>query len=205
MPSEYAEKVLDQISTVARRGIYVLSEDVQESHGGRQTDVEVKVVYPTRDGKTVAVSLLETRYWRKFCLAIGRPDLAPEHEHPSARLSSHGELTEGYRKGIADYCAAHDRDDIARAMAEQDIPVIPVLTPDEALQSRHVAERQLVRCVPHATEGKITELRNPLHSAGLVREQRTPAPEIGADNSEVLQRLGFSKIEIADLVNAGTI
>jgi len=162
-------------------------------------------LYPTRDGKTVAVSLLETRYWRKFCVAIDRPDLAPDREHPSTRLSSHGELTEGYRKAIADYCAAHDRDDIARVMATQDIPVIPVLTPDEALQSRHVAERQLVRCVPHATEGMITELRNPLHSAGLVRDQRTPAPEIGADNSEVLQRLGFSETEIADLVKAGTI
>ena len=162
-------------------------------------------LYPTRDGKTMAVSLLEARYWRKFCSVIGQPDLAPDHEHPSARLSGHGERNEYYRKAIADYCMAHDRDDIARDMAKQDIPVIPVLTPDEALASPHVAERGLMRRIPHATEGTIAQLRNPLHPSGLVREQRTPAPELGADNSKILQELGFSNNEVADLAKAKVI
>ena len=162
-------------------------------------------LYPTRDGKTIAVSLLESRYWRKFCETIGRPDLVSAREDPAARLSNHGERTELYRKAIADYCVAHDRNEIARAMAEQDIPVIPVLTPDEAVASPHVAARQLTRKISHATEGNITELRNPLHLAGLVREHRAPAPAMGADNSDVLQRFGFSTNEIAELVETGTI
>jgi crotonobetainyl-CoA:carnitine CoA-transferase CaiB-like acyl-CoA transferase len=99
----------------------------------------------------------------------------------------------------------HDRDEITRQMAAQDIPVIPVLTPDEALNSPHAAERQLVRTVPHATEGKITELRNPLHPSGLARQDRTPAPELGADNAAILQRIGLSESEIAGLAKAGTI
>jgi crotonobetainyl-CoA:carnitine CoA-transferase CaiB-like acyl-CoA transferase len=162
-------------------------------------------LYPTRDGKTIAVALLESRYWKKFCAAIGQPELAPEHEDPSARLSSHGERTELYRKAITDYCKAHDRDEIARRMATEDIPLVPVLTPDEALHSPHAAERQLVHTVAHATEGTITELRNPLHPSGLVRTDRTPAPELGADNSAILQRIGFTDAEIADLVKAGSI
>jgi CoA:oxalate CoA-transferase len=176
-------------------------EPVMEVWGGNPR----YALYPTRDGKTIAVSLLESRYWRKFCETIGRPDLVPAYEDPSARLSSHGERTELYRKAIADYCMAHNRDDIAREMEKQDIPVIPVLTPDEAVASPHVAARELARKIPHATEGNITELRNPLHLAGLVREQRTPAPAMGADNSDVLQRFGFSQAEIGDLTKAGTI
>jgi crotonobetainyl-CoA:carnitine CoA-transferase CaiB-like acyl-CoA transferase len=176
-------------------------EPVMEVWGGNPR----YALYLTRDGKTIAVSLLESRYWRKFCETIGQPDLALAYEDPAARLSSHGERTELYRKAIAGYCLAHDRDDIARAMAKQDIPVIPVLTPDEAVASPHVAARELARKVPHATEGSITELRNPLHLAGLVRGQRTPAPAMGADNSDVLQRFGFSTAEIADLATAGTI
>jgi CoA:oxalate CoA-transferase len=162
-------------------------------------------LYPTRDGKTIAVALLESRYWKKFCAAIGQPELAPEHEDPSARLSSHGERTEHYRKAITDYCKAHDRDEIARRMAAENIPLIPVLTPDEALHSQHAAERQLVRTVTHATEGRITELRNPLHPSGLIRADRTPAPELGADNSAILQRIGFTDAEIADLAKTGSI
>jgi CoA:oxalate CoA-transferase len=162
-------------------------------------------LYPTRDGKTIAVALLESRYWKKFCTAIGQPELAAEHEDPSARLSSHGERTELYRNAIANYCKAHDRDEIARRMAAEDIPLVPVLTPDEALHAPHVAERQLVRTVAHASEGKITELRNPLHPSGLVRTDRTPAPELGADNSATLRRIGFTDAEIADLAKAGSI
>ena len=162
-------------------------------------------LYPTRDGKTIAVSLLETRYWRKFCVAIGRPELAAEREDPSARLSSHGEKTEQYRRAIADYCLAHDRDEIARAMAKENIPVIPVLTPDEAMVSDHVKARGLLRRVAHADEGQIVELCNPLHATGLVRNERTPAPALGADNAPVLQRMGFTAAEIAELAKSGTI
>jgi crotonobetainyl-CoA:carnitine CoA-transferase CaiB-like acyl-CoA transferase len=162
-------------------------------------------LYPTRDGKTIAVALLVPRYWKKFCTAIDQPDLSPEHADPSARLSTHGERAELYRKAIADYYKAHDRDEIARRMAAEDIPLVPVLTPDEALHTPHAAERQLVRTVAHASEGKFTELRNPLHPSGLVRTNRTPAPELGADNSAVLRRIGFTGAEITDLAKSGTI
>jgi len=162
-------------------------------------------LYPTRDGKSIAVSLLELRYWRKFCVAIGRPELAAESEEPAARLSGHGAHAAAYRQAIADYCAAHDRDEIARMMARQDIPVVPVLTPDEALASEHVAKRELLSHASRPAEGRITTLRNPLHPSGLVRKERTPAPEMGADSAETLAKIGFSPAEIADLVKSGTI
>lgn len=162
-------------------------------------------LYPTRDGKTIAVSLLELRYWRKFCEAIGRPELAAEWEDPADRLSSHGALAETYRATIAEYCQARDRDDIARAMAEHDIPVVPVLTPDEALASDHVAQRNLLGRVDHPVEGTIASLNNPLHASGLTRDDRRPAPAMGADNAKILSTIGFTAADIADLIQSETI
>jgi len=156
-------------------------------------------VYPTRDGKAVAVSLLELRYWRKFCEVIGRPELAAEHEDPSLRLSNHGTRTEAYREAISGYCGRHDRDTIARAMAERDIPVVPILTPDEALASHHARERELFEIVPDPVEGHISVLCNPLHRSGLARKNRTPAPDMGGDNATVLASLGLSSVDIAEL------
>ena len=49
-------------------------------------------LYPTQDGKTVAVSLGWRPLLKKFCDVIGQPDLASGPEDPSARLSSHGAL-----------------------------------------------------------------------------------------------------------------
>ena len=162
-------------------------------------------LYPTRDGKTIAVSLLELRYWRKFCEAIGRPELAAEWEDPADRLSNHGALTETYRKTIAEYCKSHDRDQIAQAMAKHAIPIVPVLTPDEALASDHVAHRNLLSRIADPIEGRIVALSNPLHASGLAHKDRAPAPAMGADNAEILAGLGFSVGEIADLAASGTI
>lgn len=162
-------------------------------------------VYPTKDGKTIAVSLLEARYWKKFCDLIGRPDLASGQEAPSARLSSHGARNDDFRTAIANYCLENDRDAIAMAMAACDIPIVPVLTPDEAVTSPHVKARGLVRAAAHPTDGPITELRNPLHPTGLVRQQRDPAPAMGADNKIVLKSFGLSDGEIEALAAAGTI
>jgi crotonobetainyl-CoA:carnitine CoA-transferase CaiB-like acyl-CoA transferase len=162
-------------------------------------------LYPTRDGKTVAVSLLELRYWRKFCETIGRPELAAEWEDPADRLSNHGVLTETYRQTIAEYCMTHDRDQIAQAMAKHAIPVVPVLMPDEAVASDHVAQRDLISRVANPVEGATVSLNNPLHASGLARKNRTPAPAMGVDNTAILTDLGFSADDITDFLRSETI
>ncbi len=37
-------------------------------------------VYPTADGRHLAVAALERHFWDRFCATIDRPDLAPRHE-----------------------------------------------------------------------------------------------------------------------------
>src|SRR3546814_10366702 len=47
--------------------------------------------YPTRDGKKVAICLLEAKVWRRFCEVIGRSDLIFDDERSSDRLSNRSE------------------------------------------------------------------------------------------------------------------
>ena len=141
--------------------------------------------YPTRDGKRVAVCLLEAKIWRRFCEAIGRTDLTFDDEDPTARLSSHGPHSNLFRDALSDYCLAHDRDEIAARMIALSLPVLPVLTPDEAVVSAHVRSRGLVEAVDHPTEGRTFTLRSGLVDAGIVRANRTAAPLIGNAEPEV--------------------
>lgn len=136
--------------------------------------------YPTRDGKRVAVCLLEAKIWRRFCDVIGRPDLAFDDEDPAARLSDHGGRAEAFQSAIAAYCLAHDRDEIGARMVALALPVIPVLTPDEAVASEHVRSRGLVEEVPHPSEGRTFALRSGLAGTGITRRNRGPAPLVGA-------------------------
>lgn len=135
--------------------------------------------YATRDGKKVAVCLLEAKIWRKFCEIIGRTDLVFEDEGHEARLSSHGPRAADFEQAISTYCLAHDRDEIAALMTRLALPVMAVLTPDEAVASEHARSRSLVEEVLHPTEGRIYTLRSGLRDAGVVRRQRASAPLIG--------------------------
>jgi CoA:oxalate CoA-transferase len=192
-----------QIGLGAAVGAYAgaSSNTIMEVWGGNPR----YAVYATKDGKAVALSLLELRYWQKFCAAIGRPELAPKHEDSAARHSSHGAQGDIYRKAISDYCLAHTRDEIGAMMARQNIPVVPVLTPHEALASEHVKARELIARSQHHIDGDIAYLRNPLHLSGIARKDRGPAPEMGEHNQEVLSELGFTPAEIEELTQSKTI
>ncbi len=161
-------------SAVARKA-GATGEPAMEVWGGNPR----YTTYQTRDGKRVAICLLEAKVWLRFCEAIGRRDLVFADERSSDRLSSHGDRSELYRKALSEYCAAHDRDHIGAQMAALGLPVIPVLTPDEALSSDHVLSRGLVQAQNHPTEGKVFTIRNGLLDSGLVRRYRAPAPSLG--------------------------
>jgi crotonobetainyl-CoA:carnitine CoA-transferase CaiB-like acyl-CoA transferase len=147
-------------------------------------------IYPTHDGGSVAVCLLETKIWREFCRAIGRTDLIFEDENPSDRLSSHGGRAALYRTAIAEFCLAHTRDEIAARMIALGLPVLPVLSPAEAVESEHVAARGLVQPIEHPTEGATLTIATGLAPSGLVRRQRLPAPLVGE-----LKGAGFTSPE----------
>ena len=132
--------------------------------------------YSTRDGKKVAVCLLEAKIWHRFCEAIGREDLIVD-EPPEARLSNHAGHAEAFSRAISEYCLTHDRDELAARMMAMALPVVPVLTPDEAVSSAHVRDRGLVEVVEHPTEGRTFALRSGLVGSGLVR-RRGPSPAI---------------------------
>jgi crotonobetainyl-CoA:carnitine CoA-transferase CaiB-like acyl-CoA transferase len=162
-------------------------------------------VYPTRDGRHVAVCLLEAKLWQAFCDLIGRKDLVSGDEGLEDRHSTHGKRAELYRQAITDYCAAHDRDDLVAAMCRIGIPVMPVLSPDEAVRTDHAVARDVVGVLDDERDGRIAELRNPLRSAGLARAHRRPAPAFGGDAAAVLETLGYSPKEVETLAQKGVI
>jgi crotonobetainyl-CoA:carnitine CoA-transferase CaiB-like acyl-CoA transferase len=145
--------------------------------------------YQTKDRKAVAVSLLEARIWKSFCDLIGRPDLVLTDEGPEHRHTVHGDRANLYREAIAEVCMSRPRDELVRWMIENNVPILPVYTPDETVQSDHVAARGLVEWLSDPNEGRIPVLANPLARSGLTRENRRPAPMLGG-HQEILNQTG---------------
>jgi CoA:oxalate CoA-transferase len=162
--------------------------------------------YATRDGKAVAVSLLETRTWERFCHHIGRPDLIRAEETPRDRHSSHGERSDLYRAALTAYFAARDRDEAVNALLAADIPICSVSTPDEALAQPQVVARGVVEWIDHPIEGRIPQLANPLGRSGFGDSRARPAASrLGADTDAVLRELGYDEDACKTLHQNGVI
>ena len=146
-------------------------------------------IYPAADGKAVAVSLLETGIWAQFCLLIGRPELVAAEESLRDRLSRHPERAALYREAIAGVCLSKPRDELVAWLGEHDVPILPVLSPQEALGCPHVEARGMAQWVDHPIEGRIPVYANPLHSSGVAPVRRSPAPGLDSDRASILAEL----------------
>ncbi len=165
-------------------------------------------IYPTRDGRRVAVCLLEPRFWSGFCAVIGRADLVVAEEGPEHRLSAHGDRSAGYRDAIAGYCLAHDRDEIVGIMNAHALPVVAVHTAEEAVTSGNAAARGLIDEVEHPRDGVVPLLGNPLARSGMTRAASRPAQDLGQDTEEVLAMLDIppaerDRLRASGIVSAG--
>jgi len=160
--------------------------------------------YLSKDGKPIAVSLLETKAWREFCTAIGRPELIAHDETPADRLTAHGPRQQLYRDALREYCAARTFAEIERELERTGIAICPVNTPDEALAHPHVAARGIVEYIDHPVEGRIPHLVNPLAHAGLSVRSHRPAPGLGEQSAEILGEIGYSAAEI-EALRAGSV
>jgi CoA:oxalate CoA-transferase len=161
--------------------------------------------YRTKDGRYVAVTLLEAKAWREFCDYIGRPDLVSAAETPADRLGDHGERAPLYRAALTEYCAAHTWDELLEIGRVSGIALCPVARPEDAVRLEHVAEREMLLRADDPREGRIAQLVNPLWRAGLARKHQLPAPALGQDTRAVLRMLGYAADAIDRLRDTGVV
>ncbi|MEM6794569.1 MAG: CoA transferase [Acidobacteriota bacterium] len=88
-------------------------------------------LYRTRDGGTLALAALEPKYWRRWCLALGRRDLVLKQASSSPEVA----------RQVAELVASKSREEWADFLAEHDVPGEPVLSVSESLEHPQVRHR----------------------------------------------------------------
>ncbi|MFN0317311.1 MAG: CaiB/BaiF CoA transferase family protein [Burkholderiales bacterium] len=94
-------------------------------------------IYPTADGRHVALGALEEKFWRCFCEAAGKPEWIARMGDPMPQTTLIGDIAAYFGTLTLDTCTTR--------FAAPDCCVTPVLTVGEAMESGYCRQRELVR------------------------------------------------------------
>lgn len=160
--------------------------------------------FETQDGRYLLLTISGDTLFRRFCHAIGKPEMAdlPEYATHELRYKSISTLNEMTAQWIKDNPVGT----VTAALEKNGLPYSIVLTIEDIMTDPHYAARQNIITVDHPKLG-------PLKMQGVIPKlSKTPgipvtaAPEIGQHNSEIYRNLlGMNEQELNRLVEEGVI
>jgi len=165
---------------------YSYTGEIQGPRGTQHPSLCPFEIYRTGTG-SVAIAAPTDRQWAELCEIIGRPDLvADERTRSSRRRVLHRELV---TEAIEGWTTARSTDDVVADLAGR-VPVGPVNTAAELVDSAHVAARQMLVAVEHpGSERLVVAPNTPLRFSETPGGVYRRAPKLGEHTAEVLDEI----------------
>lgn len=157
----------------------------------------------TADGHLV-VAVFAEKFWRGFCLAVGRPEW--EHDPRFATNRDRVAHREVLMPLIEQRFAGRPTDEWLARLQAEGVPAAPILGVDRVLADPQVKHRQMVVELRHPRLGSIPTLGTPLKVDGQPGLEITPPPRLGQHTEELLRAVpGYPPERLAALREAGVI
>jgi crotonobetainyl-CoA:carnitine CoA-transferase CaiB-like acyl-CoA transferase len=160
---------------------------VRERTGNLLNATAPSNIYPTRDGKWIAIGANADAIFRRFAVAIGNPALAenPRYQGNRAR-TEHAEEIDAI---VAAWTQTVNADEAARILAVADVPAGPVTSVADLCADEHVRARGGVRTI-HDDAGRAVATPAPTPRFALRPTVCSHAARaVGADTDAVLREL----------------
>ncbi len=160
-------------------------------------------VYQTRDGRHLALGVIEDKFWANLLRVLERGDLAedPRFQEDASRTLHHQDV----RAIIEPLLTGRDLAEWMAMFEEVDVPASPVLCLDEVEADPQVQHRGLIFDLPDETGRQCKQVGYPARFPGQRGGEDRPAPSLGRDTTSVLGSLGFSAEEMESFKEEGII
>ena len=161
--------------------------------------------YETADGKLLSVGCTEPWLWQNFCDAIGRPDLARFALRRDDFTGLADSAAQQAKSEVQSILRQKTRDEWYEFFKDKNVCVGPVYTVAETFQDPQVIARQMVADIADPRYGKVRQAGVALKLSETPGSIRSVAPAVGEHTDAVLEALGYSEGERAQLHQAGTV
>ena len=154
-------------------------------------------VYQARDGKWLAVGIIEPAFFANLCKALGLEQWIP-YQTDDARQDE-------IRAALRTAFAARDRDEWVAELAPRNTCVAPVYSIAELLQDPQFLSRQVLIDAVHAQRGNIRQLRTILAGADRTQSTYSLPDSSTTDTDELLRGVGVSQPQIDKMRGDGVV
>lgn len=164
------------------------------------------VPYQTFHTKTqdVALAIAGQKLWKKFCPAIGCPELTDDPRYRT--IPDRARNRESLIATLQQVFLTRTYDEWEALLLANDIPVGAINNLAQVIEHPQVKARGTLIEVDHPRAGKVRMVRSPVRLSKTPDAPITPAPTLGQHTVEVLHDLlGLNAGEIAALKAAGVL
>ncbi len=156
-------------------------------------------IYPTQDGRYVALGTLEPKFWHRFCDAVEKPEwknrmMAP---NPKAFAQYKQELSALFQTQTAAYWHQFG--------LENDLLLNIINEQSEVEKDPQVQAREMIVKQQHPTAGEVKSVAMPLKFSATKAQAHWPPPLLGEDSVAILQEAGISEETMQELIEKGIL
>ena len=159
--------------------------------------------FRTRDNQYLCVLPYNQGHWKRFCEAVGDPDLVSDPRYATfvARQSDQP----GFWAEIGRRVSEKDHDEWVDLLTKADVPFGRVNSIDDLFVDEHLQSIGFWQMVDHPTEGRLRFPGYPIEMSASHPEKPAVPPRLGEHTELVLRRLGKAEAEIDELKRKGVL
>lgn len=182
----------------------ILNEErVEDVSGVGATEDAIDKAFQTKDGLLELSPVFSTNALRDISVAMGLGDLSedPRFETAESQLLHREELN----AILAERFLEKTTEEWIAALEPQGVLCGKIMTFEQAADDPQIQANNMIIEMEHHRLGKLRLLGTPLRLYDTPPTHRLPPADLGEHNAEVLLELGYSKEEIAKLVEQGML
>ena len=180
---------------------YLINGEEQPRLGSAHPQFSPYQAFLCSDGRYVYIAVINDKFWRLLCLALGQPGLADDSRYAKnvGRVEHRAELADRLGSLLAHRSSAYWLETLQSA----GVPCGPVNNLSEAMSDAQVLHNGLLTTMQHPTLGDLRTVGLPMTFDGERPEIRNAPPLLGEHTLEILTAAGLSDEDAWDLIGRG--